>query len=193
MSQSSEVQEFSRKVQGKQRPEHDVRGSWGVKDYYRFYRKNRPKEKKYVLTDSQYFSIIRSVGKKLTKALLDYKLIILPENMGTVEIQKYQRNVRIVDGKGVCDGPVDWEKTLNLWYEDPEAYRKRTLIKADFPEFFRVRYSTKGCNFKNRRYYQFRPIKETVERLVANMKSGFTDAPYMIYDEGNDITNLYDG
>jgi hypothetical protein len=36
---------------------HRIRGSWGIYDGYKYYRKNKPKDPKYVLSESQYFSI----------------------------------------------------------------------------------------------------------------------------------------
>lgn len=48
---------------------HKIKNSYGVYDGYKFYRKTKPKESKYILTESQYFSIIRKVNKLLADLL----------------------------------------------------------------------------------------------------------------------------
>ena len=32
------------------------------------------------------------------------------------------------DGKLKTNLPIDWNKTLELWYEDEESYKNKTLI-----------------------------------------------------------------
>ena len=49
----------------------DIKNSYVVYDGFKYYRKIRPKESKYVLTESQYFSIIRKVNKLIGDSLID--------------------------------------------------------------------------------------------------------------------------
>ena len=44
---------------------HKINNSYGVYDAYKYYRKNKPKDSKYILSESEYFNIIRSVNKQL--------------------------------------------------------------------------------------------------------------------------------
>ena len=55
--------EFKRRIKKVNQPrEYKVRNSLGVYDGYKYYRKNKPDSKKYVLTESQYFAIIRKIN-----------------------------------------------------------------------------------------------------------------------------------
>ena len=112
--------EFRRQIHH-QGPQQKVRNSWGVYDYYKFYRKNKPQGHEYVLTESQYFAIIRKINQKLADRLLSYEPVEFPQSMGILEIRKKQNIDRIVDGKLVTAKPIDWDTTIKLWHEDAEA------------------------------------------------------------------------
>ena len=59
-----EEQEFLNKVRKvKESRNHKVKNSYGIYDGYKFYRKNKPNDPKYVLTESQYFAITRKVNE----------------------------------------------------------------------------------------------------------------------------------
>ena len=67
MEQLSEFKKKIKKVNSSR--VHKITGSLGVYDAYKNYRKHRPKEKKYVLTESQYFSIVRQINNLLADEL----------------------------------------------------------------------------------------------------------------------------
>jgi hypothetical protein len=58
-----------------------------------------------------------------------------------LELRKYDASIKIVDGKVKTNLPIDWDKTLKLWYEDEEAYKQRTLIKMEEKEIYKVHYN----------------------------------------------------
>ena len=97
---------------------HKVKNSYGVYDAFKYYRKIRPKDTKYVLTESQYFSIIRNINNLLIENLLHNNDIKFPLRMGMLEVRKRQTNIKIVDGKLVDNLPIDWDRTLKLCAED---------------------------------------------------------------------------
>ena len=74
---------------------HKVKNSYGVYDGFKYYRKNKPKEHKYILTESQYFSIIRKVNELLGESLINGEDIILPYRLGRLEIRKYKARITI--------------------------------------------------------------------------------------------------
>ena len=94
---------------------HKVTNSLGVYDAYKYYRKHRPKESKYVLKESQYFSIIRRVNEHLSELLIEGNDIILPLNMGQIELRKFTPVIKFEDGKVKTNLPIDWPETLKLW------------------------------------------------------------------------------
>nr|DAU83974.1 MAG TPA: hypothetical protein [Crassvirales sp.] len=50
--------------------------------------------------------------------------------MGTLEVRKIERNIRIgKDGEIITNLPIDWDSTLKLWYEDEESYKNKTIVR----------------------------------------------------------------
>lgn len=183
--------QFRSMVRGPQAPQQKVRNSWGVYDYYKYYRKTKPKGHEYVLTESQYFAIIRKINQKLADQLLRYEPVQLPLQMGVIEIFRKPVNDQIVDGRLKTDRLIDWDKTLELWYNDPEEYKKKTLIRYEWKEKFLIKYFFSKALFTNRSFYEFRANKSLAERLMKQVKDGFTDAPYFLTGEENNIKGLY--
>ena len=155
---------------------HKVKNSYGVYDGFKYYRKNRPKEHKYVLTESQYFSIIRRVNELLGEALINGEDVTLPYRLGRLEIRKYEARIT-TDGKKIKTNlPIDWDRTLKLWYEDKESYKNKTLIKVEEKEIYKIYYNRNVAEFTNKAFYQFDVNRELKRRLKQNIKEGKLDA-----------------
>lgn len=155
---------------------HKVKNSYGVYDGFKFYRKNRPKEHKYVLTESQYFSIIRKVNELLGEALINGIDINLPHRLGRLEVRKYEAKITIDDEKVRTNLPIDWDRTLKLWYEDEESYKNKTLIKVEEKEIFKIYYNKIIADYTNKTFYQFDINRELKRGLKQNIKEGKIDA-----------------
>lgn len=170
--------EFKKRIRKVFTPrKHDIRNSLGVYDGYKYYRKNKPKDKKYILTESQYFSIIRQINNILADEITVGKDIVLPSKMGKIELRKYESSIKIDDnGKVVTNLPVDWNNTLKLWYEDPEAYKNKTLLRLNEQEMYKIVYNKENANFNNRAFYEFVFNKDLRIRLKRNIKQGIVDA-----------------
>lgn len=170
-------EEFRREILGLNKSRnHKVKNSYGVYDAFRYYRKNRPKEKKYVLTSSQYYNIIRQVNKAMVEELLRGGDVIFPFNMGRLELRKKPTTLKIVNGKLVNSMPIDWDKTLRLWAEDEHSYHNRTLIKIEEKEVFMILYNKRDCNYNNRIFYQFDVNRQLKQRLKELIKQKEIDA-----------------
>lgn len=154
---------------------HKVTGSLGVYDAFKWYRKHKPKDKKYVLTESQYFTIIRRVNEALREELLLDGDLLLPCKMGRLEIRKYP-TIITTDGKKVKTNlPIDWQATLKLWYEDEECMKNKQLVRINIPEIFRVHYNRNKANYNNKSFYQFstnRELKQLLTNAIRN-NAGF--------------------
>lgn len=170
--------EFKKRVRRASMPrEHKIRNSLGVYDGYKYYRKNKPNDKKYVLSESQYFAIIRQINNLLVDDIVTGNEVKLPHRMGTIEVRKYEKSVRIDEnGKVVTNLPVDWNNTLKLWYEDPEAYKNKTLLRLNEQEIYKIVYNKENANFNNRAFYEFVFNKDLRIRLKRNIKQGIVDA-----------------
>lgn len=166
-----EEQEFLDRVKKVDGPrEHKVRGSWGVYDAYKWYRKNKPNDKKYVLTESQYFAIIRRFNLALRDNLINGEDVKFPLRMGQLEIRKYNSIITSEGKKIKTNLPIDWNTTLKLWYEDPQAYREKFLVRINVPELFRVYYNKNTANYNNKSFYQFTPNRELKLGLKHSIK-----------------------
>lgn len=173
--------EFKRRMKRVEGPRvHKITGSLGVYDAYKNYRKYRPKEKKYVLTESQYFSIIRQVNNLLAEELVNGREILFPKRMGTLELRKFDKNVRLDEqGNLKTNLPIDWNSTLELWYNDEESKANKTLLRHDSIEIFKIYYNKAKANYNNKSFYEFRCNKDLKQRLRQNIKYGTIDAPYL--------------
>lgn len=173
--------DFKRRIKKGNHPrEYKIRNSLGVYDGYKYYRKNKPKDKKYVLTESQYFAIIRKINLMLADEICNGNEVILPHHMGAIELRKYYGNVRVDEnGKLHVNLPIDWNKTLELWYEDEESYKKRTLVKMEEKEFFKIYYNRETANYENKAFYEFTFNRDLRIGLKQKIKEGVIDAPLL--------------
>lgn len=172
-----EFLEFSKSIKKVKNPRiHKVKNSYGVYDGFKYYRKTKPKEPKYVLTESQYFSIIRKVNKLMGESLLNGEDITLPYRLGRLEIRKYKASITIHGEKVKTNLPIDWDRTLKLWYEDKEAFKNKTLIKVEEKEIYKVYYNRNIAEYKNKSFYQFNINKDLKRKLKQTIKEGSLDA-----------------
>lgn len=174
------LQEFKRRVRRiTEHHEHKVRNSWGVYDGYKYYRKNKPKEKKYVLTESQYFAITRRINNLMAEEIANGNDFKIPHRMGRIELRKFEAKIRIGEDGEVHDNlPVDWSKTLELWYEDKEAHKNKTLVKMEEKEIFTIFYNRNLATYKNQSFYEFKFNRDLKTMLKQKIKEGVVDAPY---------------
>lgn len=175
------LEEFKKRIKrGNQPRKYKVNNSLGIYDGYKYYRKNKPKEKDFILSESQYFAITRRINLYLIDELLHGNDIKLPKAMGTIEIRKYEAVIRVgEDGKVHTNFPIDWDQTLKLWYEDSESYANRTLVKREEKEFFKIYYNSTAATYNNKGYYEFIFNKDLKIRLKQKIKEGVIDAPYL--------------
>ena len=166
-----EEREFLNRVKRVDGPrEHNVRGSWGVYDAYKWYRKNKPSDRKYVLTESQYFAIIRRINLALRDELIAGNDVKFPNKMGQLEIRKYLPTITTEGKKIKTNLPIDWNATLKLWYEDKKAYEDKFLVRINVPEIYRVFYNKGNANYNNKSFYQFTPNRELKLGLKHSIK-----------------------
>lgn len=160
-----------KKVDGKRN--HKIKNSYGVRDAFLYYRKVRPKDSKYVLSDVEYFKIIRTINNKLKEQFLQGKDIIFPMRMGKLELKKRPHYVYFKDGKLKITNPINWQSTLKLWYEDEEAFNRKLLIREENKESFRIKYNKYNANYTNKIFYKFsvnRDLKVKLKELIINNK-----------------------
>ena len=170
-----------------------VRNSWGVYDYYKFYRKNRPQEHKYVLSESQYFAIIRQVNTLLAGQLLIDGELEFPYRMGRLLVRERKPRTTIKNGKVVTTRGIDWDKTLSLWYEDEAAHKNKVLVYLDNDKSAIVYYDKRNAIFKNKQYYQFDLGRVIYKQIAKAVNSGTLELQSVLSrSEIGNIKGLYD-
>jgi hypothetical protein len=155
---------------------HKVTNSYGSKDAFKYYRKIKPDNSKYVLTDCQYLHIIRSINDYLRDYLLEGKDVLLPERMGRLELRKITSKIKFENGKIKTNLPVDWAATLKLWYDNPMCKNKKQLVRQENTETFRVLYNRAKANYNNKSFYEFNTNRELKLGLKKNIKLNKIDA-----------------
>lgn len=155
---------------------HKVSGSLGVYDAYKFLRKRKWLNIGRPLTEHEFYSIIRKVNDYLADSFLHGNDIKLPHRMGRIELRKYDARVSFDGEKVKTNLPIDWDRTLKLWYEDEEAYENKTLVKMEEKEIFKVYYNRQLADYNNQSFYEFNVNRELKKRLKQRIKEGKIDA-----------------
>ena len=91
--------------------------------------------------------------------------------MGRLEIRKFKAKVEYKEGKVVTTLPVDWKRTIDLWWEDNESRESKTLVRFEGLERFVIYYNKKYANFVNKSFYRFiptRPLKRELKEKIIN-------------------------
>lgn len=133
-----------------------ISNSYGVYDAYKYYRKTKPKDKKYVLSESQYFAIIRQTNLLLAQNILNQRDIVFPYSMGRLEVRKITPRIYIDNDEVKSTHPIDWYGTVKLWYEDEESRKNKTILKKKEKAVFRIIYNKSKAAYTNKNYFEFK-------------------------------------
>lgn len=155
---------------------HKVTNSYGSKDAFRYYRKIKPDDSKYVLTDCQYLQIIRTINNHLRDLLSQGEDVLLPEKMGRLELRKKAVYKKFKDGKLKTNSPIDWNATLQLWYDSPVCKNRKQLVRQEIEELFNIYYNTNKANYNNKTFYEFFINRDIKLGLKKNIKLNKIDA-----------------
>lgn len=154
---------------------HKVKNSLGVYDAYKWLRKNKWLDME-PISEHDFYAIIRAVNKALAKSFLHLGSIKLPLRMGEIILRKYHPSITLQDGKIKTNLPVDWDSTLQLWSEDKESYKKRTLIRLEEKEVFKVLYDKSKALYNNKSFYTLELNRDIKLSLKKQLKNGLLDA-----------------
>jgi hypothetical protein len=175
-----EYQEFLKEIKKvKSKRVHKISGSLGIKDAYNHYRRNRPKEKKFVVKESDYFAIIRRLNEVIADQLSKGYEIKLPYRTGSLLVEKFKISPKInEEGKLVFKAPIDWDATLKLWFESPIDKENKTLVKTEKREIFKVVYCKKNANYINSSFVMFSPTRSLKNKIKEELKEGYIQKPH---------------
>lgn len=154
-----------------------IKNSYGILDGFIYYRENKKAQNKPFLKKKEYFKITRMVNNLLREKFSNGEIdIVLPAHLGNIELRKYPVIKRIVDGKLVTNSRIDWNKTLELWYEDQEAFDNRTLIRTTSNVKFKIHYNKDKAQYIGKSYFDFSANRELKNMLKKNIRDNKIDA-----------------
>lgn len=163
-----------KKVKGKRI--HTVTKSLGVYSAYKWIRKNKWLDINRNLSEHEFYSIIRKINNFLAEELSNGNNVSFPNRMGMLELRKYNPPIKLVNNKVITNLPIDWNRTLKLWYEDKESYKNKTLVKVEEKEIYKIYYNKSKANYNNKLFYQFKVNREIKQNLKYNIRKGYIDA-----------------
>lgn len=156
---------------------HKVTNSLGVYDAYKYIRKNKWLNIGKALTEHEFYQIIRKVNNALAINLSNGEDVVLPNRMGQLELRK-RNSLPIIDKNGALKVTyaIDWDSTLQLWYEDESAFNSKTLVKLPERNIFRVRYNKERAVYNNKSFIDFHVNRDIKNKLKQNIKNNNIDA-----------------
>lgn len=147
-----------------------------TKEAWRWVKKNKWLNIKQPITEREFGYIIKSINLYFQEQLLEGKDVKFPYRMGRLEIRKYNPYVTFKNGKLKTSLPIDWKKTIELWYEDKEAYNKKTIVRQEAKEGFIIYYNKILAMFNNKSFYQFIPTRAFKKKLYNKILTEGFDA-----------------
>lgn len=146
--------------------------SFRLRDGFKFYRQIRPKLHKFVLTEGEYNTIIKSVSEKLVRSFVTNFHMKFPSGIGELLLRKkFIEPIIDINGNLRYNAPIDWATTLKLWHKNQIAADNKVLIRLDTRVIYSIGYNKKRARFKNSNYVFFRPqrsFKKVIQELADN-------------------------
>lgn len=139
---------------------HKFNPGYITRDYYTYFKKFNKN-----LTETQFTSALRALFKILFNNLISGKDAKLGANLGRLELVKKPKRVNFINGKIKTNLPVDWNATLKLWYSDKSCREKKTLVRCDNENIFKIRYSKHNVQFNNKKFMLFRTSRNLKNAL----------------------------
>ena len=151
-----------------------ITDSYGVYDAYRWVRKNKWLDIGTHLTEHQWYRMIQIMHNYFKDKLLHGESVQLPCRMGALELRKFEAAVHLTeDGRIRTTKPVNWDATLELWYNDPEAMANKTLIRFDVKEKYKFYYNKAKSKYTNQWCFQFRFNRDMTKAINDALQKGW--------------------
>lgn len=173
-----ELGEFRKKViKAEEEKRHfKITNSNGTKEAWRWIKKNKWLNIGQPITELELGTIVKAINLTLQDQLLNGKDIIFPNKMGRLEIRKFKAKVEYKDNKLVTNLPVDWKRTIELWWEDKESRELKTLVRYEANDRFAIYFNKEFANFINKSFYKFIPVRTLKRKLKDKIINGGFDA-----------------
>lgn len=155
---------------------YKINNSYGSQKIYRWLKKNKWLDIGQSITEREFGLIIKGINAALKRRLLEGHNIIFPQKMGIIELIKIPKKIKFIDGKLVTNLPIDWKRTLELWYKEPEEKKKKTILRKELKEIYIIHYNKKRATYSNKVYYKFTSSRSFKKELAAKIENNELDA-----------------
>lgn len=163
-----------------------IKSHYGMKDYYRHYKKNSDNPVDYTTYSEIISKYNRGIIDLMLNKSLEYRMPII--NF-LFTIRKDQRKPQIKDGVLYNNRPIDFKRTMELWAIDEEAKKNKVLLRFNNNHtsgyVFRIYCKKLESGVKNKKYYKFAPSREFKRALAARIND--EDKPkfdcYLLYEK----------
>ena len=108
--------------------------------------------------------------------------INFPEFLGEVILLKKSNSAVIRNNQLRVTYPVNWEATLQLWFEDKEARENKTLIRHTNKYKTCYYYNKMKAKYQNKVFVSFHLNREIKKQSLNNLFGGSIDA-FLKYGE----------
>lgn len=151
---------------------HKITKSVGINDFLKQYDSN--------LTNIQIRQIIKRINELQSEQLALGRSIIFPQQMGKLEIRKFDSFVKFENGELKTNRAIDWNKTLQLWFNDEEAKKNKTFVRTEDKKIFKIFYCRSSAKYNNKVFYEFKPNRTLKNKIKNNIRNGvLTDSFYI--------------
>ena len=159
------VTEFSKQIRkANQTRLHLFHNSYGCKDYWLHFKKQTG----YQITQALYTQILRTIMLNLIDKYVITRLNLnFPNKMGSIRIDDIKQKVVKEDNKYIKKGPVDWNKTLQLWANDTEAYQMKCKIYSKYNNVACLKYFKKARSYANQQYFYIK-FSRSLKKYIYN-------------------------
>lgn len=160
-------------------------------DMYEFYHNsldNFELKSSYNVSKEKFAEVVSIINTTMVEHMITKNLVVeLPFRLGNISIVKNKQTIKIEeDGTISKKGrAIDWKSTMDLWEEDPEAKKEKTLIYFTNPHtggfICKWKWHRKAPYAKNSRFYKFYPLRKWKRLLARVLKNPLND--YDFFEE----------
>lgn len=151
---------------------HTATHSFGTFDFYNDYKKEAKKNSAEVIPYLLFSKIVFAINKGIALNLAIGNSVNLMCGLGILEVRKRDISPSIDEnGNLKLTSPVNWQATLDLWYEDDEARLDKTLVRIEDPYVYKISWNRSKSKFVNQSYFKLkrcRSLKLLIKEGINN-------------------------
>lgn len=157
------------KADKKRKTKYKINNSYGTQHIYRYCITNKLIPHK--LPYKTFSHIIKTIHESFIEDVLNNRQVIFPNSMGGLVMYKKLQK------KAYDKLPVDWDRTLRLWYEDEEAEQQKILVRYENKYLYKIQYLyDKASDHKNSSYYWFNVSRTFKKKLIDRINDNLINA-----------------